>query len=88
MNIVQALRSRGKGQEECLEDDQKALAAVCTSKVFEDGSVVMHEEEIGESMRGASAISCELMVSMDFRLHIRDLFTTKSSDMALSCEKK
>ncbi|CAK9013051.1 unnamed protein product, partial [Durusdinium trenchii] len=32
------------------EDDQKSLAAVCTSKTFQDGSIVMHEEEIGDGM--------------------------------------
>ncbi|CAE7259532.1 Pkg21D [Symbiodinium pilosum] len=32
------------------EDDQKSLAAVCTSKTFEDGSVVLRDEEVGECM--------------------------------------
>ncbi|CAJ1447131.1 unnamed protein product, partial [Effrenium voratum] len=35
----------------CLkEDDQKSLAAVCTSKTFEDGAIVLRDEEIGECM--------------------------------------
>ncbi|OLP82460.1 Sulfate adenylyltransferase [Symbiodinium microadriaticum] len=32
------------------EDDQKSLAAVCTSKTFEDGSIVLQDEEVGECM--------------------------------------
>lgn len=33
------------------EDDQKSLAAVCTSKSFEDGNpIVMHDEQVGDVM--------------------------------------